>query len=196
GGGGDNEVCPVTKPPRSFVLGAGRRAVPGLDTFEGGQAMTRGTLMVAAGLVLGAGGLIAAQHNEKHDAVRTLAVREIAEKLDGKETSATAGGGALAPGRGGGPGPPPPAEGRGPHGGGGGVRHGGRVRTGDRRPTNQGGQGRRDVLRADRVSAPAGEEPGPGEDPDTGVGPAPTGREEHRHPGTEEVTPVPGRRVQ
>jgi quercetin dioxygenase-like cupin family protein len=52
--------------------------------------MTRGTLMVAAGLFLGAGGLIAAQHNEKHDAVRTLAVRQIAEKLDGKETSATA----------------------------------------------------------------------------------------------------------
>ena len=52
--------------------------------------MTRGTLMVAAGLILGAGGLIAAQHTEKHHAVRTLAVREIAEKLDGKETNATA----------------------------------------------------------------------------------------------------------
>ena len=52
--------------------------------------MTRRTLMMAAGLVLGAGGLIAGQHNEKHDAVRTLAVRQIAEKLDGKETSATA----------------------------------------------------------------------------------------------------------
>jgi quercetin dioxygenase-like cupin family protein len=60
--------------------------------------MTRGTLMVAAGLVLGVGGLIAAQHNEKHDAVRTLAVREIAEKLDGKETSATAVEVTLAPG--------------------------------------------------------------------------------------------------
>ena len=60
--------------------------------------MTRGTLMVAAGLVLGAGGLIAAQHNEKHVAVRTLAVREIAEKLDGKETSATAVEVTLAPG--------------------------------------------------------------------------------------------------
>ena len=52
--------------------------------------MTRGTLMVAAGLALGAGSLIAAQHNEKHDAVRTLAVRQIAEKLDGKESNATA----------------------------------------------------------------------------------------------------------
>jgi quercetin dioxygenase-like cupin family protein len=52
--------------------------------------MNRETLIVAAGLVLGAGGLIAAQHKEKDDAVRTLAVREIDEKLDGKETSATA----------------------------------------------------------------------------------------------------------
>ena len=52
--------------------------------------MTRGTLMVAAGLFLGAGGLIAAQHDEKHESVRPLAVREIAEKLDGKETNATA----------------------------------------------------------------------------------------------------------
>jgi quercetin dioxygenase-like cupin family protein len=52
--------------------------------------MTRGTLMVAVGVVLGAGGLIAAQHNEKLDAVRTLAVRQIAEKLDGKESNATA----------------------------------------------------------------------------------------------------------
>jgi quercetin dioxygenase-like cupin family protein len=45
--------------------------------------------MVAAGLVLGAGGLIAAQHNVKHDSVRTLAVRQIAEKLDDKESNAT-----------------------------------------------------------------------------------------------------------
>ena len=34
--------------------------------------------------------MIAAQHNEMHESVRTLAVREIAEKLDGKETKATA----------------------------------------------------------------------------------------------------------
>ena len=52
--------------------------------------MTRGTLMLAAGIILGAGGLLAARHDEKHGAVRTLAVREIAEKLDGKEASATA----------------------------------------------------------------------------------------------------------
>ena len=51
--------------------------------------MTRVTLVVAAGIVLGAGGLIAAHHDEKHEAVRTLAVRDIAEKLDGKKAKAT-----------------------------------------------------------------------------------------------------------
>src|ERR1700756_1280228 len=52
--------------------------------------MTRGTMMVAAGLVLGAGGMTAPRHDEGHEAVRPLSVREIAEKLDGKEASATA----------------------------------------------------------------------------------------------------------
>ena len=52
--------------------------------------MNRGTLMVAAGIVLGAIGMTAARHDEKHEAVRPLAVREIAEKLDGKEAKATA----------------------------------------------------------------------------------------------------------
>ena len=51
--------------------------------------MTRWTLVVAAGIVLAAGGLIAARHDEKHDAVRTLAVRDIAEKVDGKKAKAT-----------------------------------------------------------------------------------------------------------
>ena len=51
--------------------------------------MRRGTLIVAAGVVLGTGGLIAARHDEKRPAVRTLAVREIAEKVGGKETNAT-----------------------------------------------------------------------------------------------------------
>jgi quercetin dioxygenase-like cupin family protein len=50
--------------------------------------MTRWTLL-AAGIVLAAGGLIAARHDEKHDAVRTLAVRDIAEKIDGKKAKAT-----------------------------------------------------------------------------------------------------------
>src|SRR5215468_8255733 len=52
--------------------------------------MTRGKLVLAAGVVLMAGGLIAARHDEKHDTVRPLAVRDIAEKLDGKEAKATA----------------------------------------------------------------------------------------------------------
>ena len=52
--------------------------------------MTRTTLIVAAGVVLGAGSLIAARHYEKHEAARPLAVRRIAEKLDGRETNATA----------------------------------------------------------------------------------------------------------
>ena len=33
--------------------------------------------------------MIAAWHDEKHEAVRTLAVRDIAEKLDGKKAKAT-----------------------------------------------------------------------------------------------------------
>jgi quercetin dioxygenase-like cupin family protein len=52
--------------------------------------MNRGTLMVAAGIVLGAVGMTGARHEEQHEPVRWLSVREIAEKLDGKETSATA----------------------------------------------------------------------------------------------------------
>ena len=52
--------------------------------------MTRGTMMVAAGLFLGAVGMTAARHDEKPRGVKPLSVREIAEKLDGKETSATA----------------------------------------------------------------------------------------------------------
>src|SRR5262249_11375746 len=54
------------------------------------QAMSRGTLMVAAGIVLAAAGMTAAWNDDKHESVRPLAVREIAEKLDGKVTNATA----------------------------------------------------------------------------------------------------------
>jgi quercetin dioxygenase-like cupin family protein len=52
--------------------------------------MTRRTLIVAAGVVLGAVGITAAWHDEKREGVKPLAVREIAEKLDGKEATATA----------------------------------------------------------------------------------------------------------
>jgi len=51
--------------------------------------MTRGKLLVAAVVVLGAGSMIAARQGEKHEAAKVLAARDIAEKLDGKETKAT-----------------------------------------------------------------------------------------------------------
>src|SRR3954468_4634304 len=51
--------------------------------------MNRGTLVVAAAIVLGARGSIAARHDEKHESVWTLAVRDIFEKLDGKKAKAT-----------------------------------------------------------------------------------------------------------
>ncbi len=52
--------------------------------------MTRRLLIVAAGIVIATGGVIAARHDEKPGTVKTLAVREITEKLDGKEAKATA----------------------------------------------------------------------------------------------------------
>jgi quercetin dioxygenase-like cupin family protein len=51
--------------------------------------MTRGTLVLVAVVALAAASLVAARHGEKHEAVRPLAVREIAERLDGKEAKAT-----------------------------------------------------------------------------------------------------------
>ena len=65
--------------------------------------MTRLTTVVAAGIVLGAAGLIAARHDGKHEAVRTLAVRDIAEKLDGKKAKATTVEVTLGPGEAGAP---------------------------------------------------------------------------------------------
>jgi quercetin dioxygenase-like cupin family protein len=51
--------------------------------------MTRLKIVVAAGIVLGGAGFLAARHDEKHKAVRTLAVRDITEKLDDKKAKAT-----------------------------------------------------------------------------------------------------------
>ncbi|MBP3957368.1 cupin domain-containing protein [Gemmata sp. G18] len=51
--------------------------------------MIRGALLLAAGIGLGAGGMTAARHDEKHGSVKVLAARDIAEKLDGKEAKAT-----------------------------------------------------------------------------------------------------------
>ena len=51
--------------------------------------MARCVLALVAGVVIGTGGVLAARHAEKHDAVKLLGVRDIAEKLDGKEAKAT-----------------------------------------------------------------------------------------------------------
>jgi len=60
--------------------------------------MPRGTILVAAGIVLAAGGWLAARHDEKHESVRVLSVRDIAEQLDGKKAKATMVEVTLAPG--------------------------------------------------------------------------------------------------
>ena len=52
--------------------------------------MSRGTYLLATIIALGAVGVATAWHGEKHEAVRPLASRDIAEKLDGKEAKATA----------------------------------------------------------------------------------------------------------
>ena len=61
--------------------------------------MIRKALLLTVGIALGAGGLMAARHDEKqHGSVRPLAARDIAEKIDGKEARATAVEVTLAPG--------------------------------------------------------------------------------------------------
>src|SRR5262249_28776225 len=62
--------------------------------------MTRGTLVMVAVVILAAGGWIAARPDEKHkhEAVKVLAARDSAEKLDGKEAKATTVEVTLAPG--------------------------------------------------------------------------------------------------
>ena len=53
--------------------------------------MVRRVLVLAAGIGLAAAGMAGAQHDEKsRGSVRTLAGRDIAEKVDGKEAKATA----------------------------------------------------------------------------------------------------------
>jgi quercetin dioxygenase-like cupin family protein len=54
------------------------------------EPMIRGALMLVVGIGLGAGGLTAARHDAKPGSVKPLAVRDIAEKLDGKDAKATA----------------------------------------------------------------------------------------------------------
>jgi len=52
--------------------------------------MTRGTLILGAGVILGAVGMAAAWHDEDGESVKPLTAYDIAEKLDGKETTASA----------------------------------------------------------------------------------------------------------
>jgi len=51
--------------------------------------MVRRALVLAVGIGLAAG-ITAAGHDEKHESVKLLAARDIAEKIDGKEAKATA----------------------------------------------------------------------------------------------------------
>ena len=51
--------------------------------------MVRRALVLALGIGLAAG-ITAAGHDEKHESVKLLAARDIAEKIDGKEAKATA----------------------------------------------------------------------------------------------------------
>ena len=51
--------------------------------------MIRASLVLTA-VGLGAGGMTAVRHDGKHGGVKVLAVRDIAEKLDGRATKATA----------------------------------------------------------------------------------------------------------
>jgi quercetin dioxygenase-like cupin family protein len=60
-------------------------------------------LPLAVGIALGAGALVAARHDEKHQPVKVIAARDIAEKVDGKEAKATAVEVALEPGQAGEP---------------------------------------------------------------------------------------------
>ena len=62
--------------------------------------MARSALALTVGIVLGAAGLTAARHDEKeHGSVKTLAARDIVEKLDGKEAKAAAVEVTFAPGQ-------------------------------------------------------------------------------------------------
>ena len=51
--------------------------------------MIRALLTLAAGIGLGAGGMIASQHHEDGEKVKVLSATNIKEKLDGKEAMAT-----------------------------------------------------------------------------------------------------------
>jgi quercetin dioxygenase-like cupin family protein len=83
-----------------LVLESGRRPLTTPDlTFDEGEAMNRGTLLVVAGIILGLAGLATAWHDEEGELVKPLAAYDIAEKLDGKVATATAVEVTIAPGQ-------------------------------------------------------------------------------------------------
>jgi quercetin dioxygenase-like cupin family protein len=61
--------------------------------------MARTALALTIGIVLGAAGMVAARHDDEPESVRVLAAREIAERLDGEATTATAVEVTIEPGR-------------------------------------------------------------------------------------------------
>lgn len=65
--------------------------------------MIRGMLVVMAGIGLGMVGMAVAQHEQMREMVKPLASREIVEKLDGQEATATAVEVTLEPGQAGDP---------------------------------------------------------------------------------------------
>jgi quercetin dioxygenase-like cupin family protein len=56
---------------------------------SGGTIMLRTLFALVAGIGVGAGGLIAAQHHDDSEKVKVLSTSDISEKLDGKEATAT-----------------------------------------------------------------------------------------------------------
>jgi len=65
----------------------------------GRNIMTRSTLGLAVGILLGAVGMAAAWHEEEREAVKPVVAYDIVEKLDGKESKATAVEVTIAPGQ-------------------------------------------------------------------------------------------------
>jgi quercetin dioxygenase-like cupin family protein len=61
--------------------------------------MARAALALSIGMLLGAAGMVAARHDEEPESVKLLATRDIAEKLGGRETTATAVEVTIGPGR-------------------------------------------------------------------------------------------------
>jgi quercetin dioxygenase-like cupin family protein len=61
--------------------------------------MTRTWLVLVIGVAAALGGIGVAQHDEKHPTVKVVAVRDIVEKLNGKDSAATAAEVTLEPGQ-------------------------------------------------------------------------------------------------